>query len=512
MYKANPKVNEELKHRLPAPIKHQCRETIIEASNRDLSSPKRYVDSNSPLGQTGSREQTEHPAAESDDCQTSREPGERALTHLPRNKGEMSEGAGHLSQAEQGPFEPEQPWEDPEDSLESKRRRPPAQSPEGSEGRNAVLPPRRNLSPSPQNKAGLREDRDNTPASVSLTSVKSPAVLDQNKNIAFLLKELDSMRDLNKMLQDKLATKEKELEMLRIDAELRESVMEARVAEKAGALVEEIYRAQRERDQAVMARLRLANEERDEALLRAKQLQQATAGLENINPEDNDMDWQELLNRVNSADSALAIERSGAVLADRLLKTRERRKKITAEEMNAVIEERDTALAKCKRLEKDLHHLKEQSQTSANNTRHLTAENNQERAQKAELQAAQAERDLALKNAKKLEEEIQTLRVYYSLHQSLSQEASLKEQFDSTLSSYEEALRSKEGVASLASLHKDQLLAQLQTSLAQHSQSQAQLQQAQEAHREANEKVQKLERLVDVLRKKVGAGTVRTVI
>ncbi|MBN3300981.1 MIPO1 protein, partial [Amia calva] len=244
-------------------------------------------------------------------------------------------------------------------------------------------------------------------------------------------------------------------------------------------LVEEIYRAQRERDQAVMARLRLANEERDEALLRAKQLQQATAGLENINPEDNDM-VSRFLWRLR-----------GAVLADRLLKTRERRKKITAEEMNAVIEERDTALAKCKRLEKDLHHLKEQSQTSANNTRHLTAENNQERAQKAELQAAQAERDLALKNAKKLEEEIQTLRVYYSLHQSLSQEASLKEQFDSTLSSYEEALRSKEGVASLASLHKDQLLAQLRTSLAQHSQSQAQLQQAQEAHREANEKVQK---------------------
>lgn len=40
------------------------------------------------------------------------------------------------------------------------------------------------------------------------------------------------------------------------------------------ALVEEIYKAQRERDQAVMARLRLANEERDEALLRAKKLQE----------------------------------------------------------------------------------------------------------------------------------------------------------------------------------------------------------------------------------------------
>lgn len=39
--------------------------------------------------------------------------------------------------------------------------------------------------------------------------------------------------------------------------------------------MEEIYKAQRERDQAVMARLRLANEERDEALLRAKKLHEA---------------------------------------------------------------------------------------------------------------------------------------------------------------------------------------------------------------------------------------------
>lgn len=55
---------------------------------------------------------------------------------------------------------------------------------------------------------------------------------------------------------------------------------------------------------------------------------------------------QELLNRVNNADSGLLIEKSGAVIVDRIHKTRERRKKITAEEMNAVIEERDAAISK----------------------------------------------------------------------------------------------------------------------------------------------------------------------
>ncbi|MGH0187770.1 UNVERIFIED_CONTAM: hypothetical protein FKN15_026750 [Acipenser sinensis] len=221
------------------------------------------------------------------------------------------------------------------------------------------------------------------------------------------------MRDINKKLQDRLSGKERELETRKLDVELQDKVMEAHAAEQAAALVEEIYHAQRERDQAVMARLRLANEERDEALLRAKRLEQAIVELENINPEENDMSLQELLNRVNNADSGLLIEKSGAVIVDRIHKTRERRKKITAEEMNAVIEERDAAISKCKRLEQELHHLKEQSQTSANNMRHLTAENNQERALKAQLLSTQQERDSALQQSKKFEDEIQTLRVYY---------------------------------------------------------------------------------------------------
>lgn len=43
------------------------------------------------------------------------------------------------------------------------------------------------------------------------------------------------------------------------------------------------------------------------------------------------------------------------------------------------------ASLQCKRLEQELHHMKEQNQTSANNPRHLTAENNQERALKVNL-------------------------------------------------------------------------------------------------------------------------------
>ncbi|XP_030415103.1 mirror-image polydactyly gene 1 protein isoform X4 [Gopherus evgoodei] len=239
--------------------------------------------------------------------------------------------------------------------------------------------------------------------------------LDKETNITFLLKELDAVRAKNKKLQDKLSEKDKELKTIKLDLELQERATEAKIAEKTAALVEEVYTAQRERDEAVMARLRLANEERDEALLRAKHLEQSLKGLENINPEENDMILQELLNRINNADTGIAIQKNGAIIVDRIHRTKERRKNITAEEMNAVIEERDAALSQCKRLEQELHHLKEQNQTSANNTRHLTAENNQERALKAKLLVIQQERETAVQQNKKLEEEIQTLRVYYSL-------------------------------------------------------------------------------------------------
>ncbi|XP_021566302.1 mirror-image polydactyly gene 1 protein [Carlito syrichta] len=206
--------------------------------------------------------------------------------------------------------------------------------------------------------------------------------LNKEKTIAFLLKELDILRTSNKKLQEKLTKEDKEQRKLKFKLELQEKATEAKIAEKIAALVEEVYFAQRERDEAIMSRLQLAIKERDEAIARAKHMEMSLKTLENINPEENDMTLQELLNRINNADTGIAIQKNGVIIVDRIYKTKECKKRITAEEMSAVIEEREAALFQCKRLEQELHHLKEQNQTSANNMRHLTAENNQERALK----------------------------------------------------------------------------------------------------------------------------------
>ncbi|XP_054953467.1 mirror-image polydactyly gene 1 protein isoform X6 [Pan paniscus] len=372
-------------------------------------------------------------------------------------------------------------------------------------------------------KYNVMEHRHNDMHYECMTPCQVTSDSDKEKTIAFLLKELDILRTSNKKLQQKLAKEDKEQRKLKFKLELQEKETEAKIAEKTAALVEEVYFAQKERDEAVMSRLQLAIEERDEAIARAKHMEMSLKVLENINPEENDMTLQELLNRINNADTGIAIQKNGAIIVDRIYKTKECKMRITAEEMSALIEERDAALSK------------------------------------ANLLSMQQARETAVQQYKKLEEEIQTLRVYYrrrlslsprlkcsgaisahcslllpgssnspasaswvaeitgvyhtsSLHKSLSQEENLKDQFNYTLSTYEEALKNRENIVSITQQQNEELATQLQQALTERANMELQLQHAREASQVANEKVQKLERLVDVLRKKVGTGTMRTVI
>ncbi|XP_044022114.1 mirror-image polydactyly gene 1 protein isoform X1 [Siniperca chuatsi] len=309
---------------------------------------------------------------------------------------------------------------------------------------------------------------------------------DRDKNISFLLKELDALRDINKKLQDQLVQKENELQRREVEEELREEQREARGWERPAAVLEEVLAAQKDRDQALMSRLLLANEERDEALLRARQLQQA-AELDNIPLEDTDMDVDRLLQCVCDADSVQEVEQFGSVLVQRLRLARQRRNDITAQEMKAVMEDRDGSVAKCKRLEQDLIQEREQ------------------RTSEEELLRLQREKGRALEDRRRLEAELQVLRATHSSQDLLTPPPSLP----------------SDGVSpagSLAAAHQapppqaPSLLVQFQQLSKEKQSVEAELQRCQEAEREASERVRRLERLVEVLRKKVGTGSLRAVI
>ncbi|XP_051804384.1 mirror-image polydactyly gene 1 protein [Acanthochromis polyacanthus] len=306
---------------------------------------------------------------------------------------------------------------------------------------------------------------------------------DRDKNVSFLLKELDAMREINNKLQDQLVQKEKELQRREVEEELREEQREAQHWGRPAAVLEEVLAAQKDRDQALMSRLLLANEERDEALLRARRLQQA-AESDSFNLEDTDLDIDELIQQVHDADSGQDVHQFGSVLVERLRLARQRRNDITAQEMKAVMEERDRSVIKCKRLEQDL--LQE------------NASSNQD-----ELLRLERERDRAVEDRRRLEAEIQALRANHS-----SQDLALPSQ----PSSPGDGAPPPPQVEPQQAPPPQALLVQLQRMSQEKQSVEAELQRCQEAEREASERVRRLERLVEVLRKKVGAGSLRSVI
>ncbi|XP_053700496.1 mirror-image polydactyly gene 1 protein isoform X2 [Synchiropus splendidus] len=179
-----------------------------------------------------------------------------------------------------------------------------------------------------------------------------------DKDLPLLLKELDALRDINKRLHDQLVHKEEELQRREVEEELREArEWEAPGGEKPG-LLQEVLSSQKKRDQAMMSRLLRANQERDEALLRVQRLQQA-AKVAPGSLGDPHMEVEELLQRVCEAETAEDVQQFGAVLLQNLQLARQRRREITAQEMKAVMEERDGSVMKCKRLEQERMQEKE---------------------------------------------------------------------------------------------------------------------------------------------------------
>ncbi|XP_059908847.1 mirror-image polydactyly gene 1 protein [Gadus macrocephalus] len=317
--------------------------------------------------------------------------------------------------------------------------------------------------------------------------------LSREKNVSFLLKELDSLRAVNSKLQLQLVHQQKEVEEHQLGEEFRTSPQLL-----PQAVFQELCAAQRERDQALMSRLRLANEERDEALLRAKRLQQQEEDIDSwLLQEGKQMEdttpafnmtvspgpgREEVLGGLAEADSARSVQQTGAVLLALLQKARQRHRDITTQEMTVLIDERDRTATKLNRLEL------------------LTREKNQAAhdACKEELERAERERDRALEQQQQLEGEI--TRLQGESRRALSHGVS-------------PAPGPRDGGEVLGSTAGQEAALTLSSHPSRQQQDLDQrLQASLQAEGEACAKIQKLERLVEVLRKKVGTGSLRSVV
>eukprot|EP00057_Strongylocentrotus_purpuratus_P021144 XP_011675618.1 PREDICTED: uncharacterized protein LOC578530 [Strongylocentrotus purpuratus] len=304
-------------------------------------------------------------------------------------------------------------------------------------------------------------------------------------------------------------------------------------------LIEEIYTAQREHDAAIMSRLNLANDERDDAFARLQRYHSKDgfdSGTDvNSNEEDNtpaDSSLNNLLTRLTVADNRSSISKYGSAIIGRISQTKGRREEITSEEMRAILKEKDIAVAKCKKLEREVIELRRNKESSK-------SRNNNEKSLKAQLDITRDERDKALVAAKKRKDEIESLKVYYSLHKSLSQEANMRDQFNNTLGSIEEQVKTRDEVLARTQQNNSQLAQQVRAANDERNKMVVQLQRFEQENQHLKSKTHhtnlslslsllefffpslifflvsacasRLERLVAVLRKKVTEGTVKTV-
>ncbi|EDO45863.1 predicted protein [Nematostella vectensis] len=331
--------------------------------------------------------------------------------------------------------------------------------------------------------------------------------LDYNGNV---LHRGDLEASLNHQLTEKLAEAESEILASRMSRDNLISQVEQKIAARGAALVEKIYQAQKERDAAMAARLRLAGDEKDDLMSRIRRIEKDQAGfdsgVDSVYDEDDDKSMRELFGRLATLESPRSIDKQGSRMAERLRASQKQTRQETADELKVVLEERDAAVAKTKILESEISKLQKELEMVKN--QYKLSEKHRQKTNQAQLLSAQHERDALLRKTKRLEEELETIRVYYSLHRSLSQENSLRDQFNTTMDSFESRLRAREGELVVAQRSYDDLAAKLRSVSTERNTLANQVQDLSKNYHLEKERADKLERLVSVLRKRNNTGTI----
>lgn len=329
--------------------------------------------------------------------------------------------------------------------------------------------------------------------------------------------ELSLAQRLNLQLTEKLSRAEAEIEASRVSRGELLAQTESKIAAQGAALVEKIYQAQKERDAAMNARLHMANSEREELIDKLRRAEREHAGFDSgvdsvYDEEETEPTMRSLFGRLTASETPELIDKNGHLMATKIRTVQKNRKKMVTEELKAVIAERDTAVEKVKALEAEVVNLRKEIELMKN--QRMLMDKQRVKAIQSQSIQAQQERDIALKKSKRLEEEMETIRVYYSLHRSLSQEQSLRDQFNQTMDSFETRLRARDADIQQAQCSYDGVVEKLKAVSQERTTLAKQLEEASKNRRREKERADKLERLVGVLRKRIsetGGTSVATI-
>ncbi|KAL3873805.1 hypothetical protein ACJMK2_036890 [Sinanodonta woodiana] len=184
--------------------------------------------------------------------------------------------------------------------------------------------------------------------------------------------------------------------------------------------------------------------------------------------EDEELDREGIEQMLMHIDSPAASDADCINLVQHIEAIKQHRQEVTNEEMHVIMEQRDAALAKAK------------------------------------LATLQQERDMAIAKCRQLEDKIQALCIYYSLHKSLPTENSQREQARNTGQAYESQLKPSSSLeVEMAQKENNRLVAALRTAVIEKKQLEENLKTVQTALNDNKEEKEKLQHLVSVLRRKL---------
>lgn len=238
----------------------------------------------------------------------------------------------------------------------------------------------------------------------------------------FFLK-VDDIVDQNKKLHSDIFNLQQQLEQMNATRKAMRSDFSLKFSEA----IERMKILENKREKSYHGRIQMLEEERTMSLCSLGTASSVDSGsfseskpplsnilyLADIDKDDIILkNGDEVLRKINHAVQAL---------------THQNAKSVPSNELNKIRFEKDTALKKCVKLDSQLSSVKKSKES---------------------FQA----------QVNKLEEELQSLRLFYNLHQSLSQEASLRDQYDTQVFDLTERLKQRE-TELLASQHENDALA-----------------------------------------------------
>ncbi|XP_067134959.1 myosin heavy chain, clone 203-like isoform X1 [Centruroides vittatus] len=363
---------------------------------------------------------------------------------------------------------------------------------------------------------------------LSMENLKNQHYLGGIKDPILLSAEVKALREINEKLWQHLHSVQSQLDILQKFKHVSKSDM-SRPTQFADLLAE-IYYAQKERDQAMQARLRLMMQERDTAVNQLQQLLKCLGSDLKQESDSSDEDEIEeslqngndflkmnllshqgvdkLLRNLEATQSPVKLMHQKEILLANVYRARDHRKHRLSHELRVILAERDAAIEKARSLEEELLQWRHSNSLWQADTKQWESN------LLDTLRQVITERDTSIAKVNELEEK---LRLCYHLQASLigvnnQQGISEIEQLDvfqKTESSQESTQKGFGETSLITSLLQSNLNNEEKSHLQNEmSTLSLQLESEKKAREIAEEKYQKLERLVNVLQKKVNGLSV----